>query len=102
MAEPPELWMFIASNIVVLGLGGALTVLSYGAYRRNNRKRSFRDATLGFGLITLGSVVEAVYELGIRGSYELGGRELLALHTVEGVFIALGLAAVFYSVHQYS
>ncbi len=100
MSEPPELWTFVASNVLVLALGGALTVLSYRAYRRLDRP-PLRTAALGFGVITLGTLVEAVYELGIRGSYELTGRELLTLHTVEGAFIAAGLAALFYSLARY-
>ena len=101
MAEPPEFWMFIASNALVLVLGGVLTGLSARALHRNPGKRSFRGAVAGFGSITVGALIEAIYELGIRGSYELGGRELLALHTVEGVLIAVGLGALFYSLQQY-
>ena len=100
MAEPPEFWLFLASNLLLLITGGTLTGLSLRAYRRN-RKRSFQGALIGFGTITLGSLIEAIYELGIRGSYELGGRELLALHTVEGVLIAVGLGALFYSLSRY-
>lgn len=96
MSEPPELWAYLLSNAVVLLLGGALATISFLAYRRSGQ-RSFRDAAAGFGLITLGSLVEAAYELGIRGSYHISGKELLVLHTVEGVFIAVGLGALFYS-----
>lgn len=97
MAEPPELWLFVASNVVLFAFGGTITVLSYGAYRRNADRRTLRDAAVGFGLITAGALVEVVWELGVRGTYELGGRELLALHTVESVLIAGGLAVIFYS-----
>lgn len=100
MSEPPELWTFVISNVVVFVLGGALTALSYRAYRRLDRP-PLRTAAVGFGVITLGTLVEAVYELGIRGSYHLTGREMLALHTVEGAFIAAGLAALFYSLLNY-
>lgn len=100
MAEPPELWTFIASNLLVLGTGGAMTVLSLVAYRRS-QKQSFGTATVGFALITAGGVVDVVYELGIRNSYVLPGRELLALHTVQGVLIALGLAALFVSLKRH-
>lgn len=100
MSEPPELWAFLLSNALVLVLGGALTAISFLASRRSGQ-RSFRNAALGFGLITLGALVEAVYELGIRGSYHLNGKELLVLHTVEGIFIAVGLAALFYSLRNH-
>lgn len=101
MAEPPEFWMFIASNLLVLVMGGIMTTLSLQAARRNTDHPSLKWAVWGFGVITFGTLVEAIYELGIRGSYELNGRELLALHTVEGVLIALGLGALFYSLRQY-
>lgn len=101
MAEPVEFWTFLASNLVVLGFGGVLTWLSLLAYRRNPETRAFGVASFGFGAITVGSLVEAVYELGVRGSYELGGRELLALHSIEGLLIAVGLASLFYSIRQY-
>lgn len=100
MGDPPEFWLFVVSNAVLLLLGGVLTTLSVRAYGRTH-KRAFWWAIIGFGLITAGGLVEAVYELGIRGSYELGGRELLALHTVEGVVLALGLGSLFYSLNQY-
>lgn len=96
MSEPPELWAFLFSNLVVLLFGGGMTVLSVLAYRRSGT-RSFRGAAVGFGLITAGALVEAAYQILLRRSYELPGRELLVLQTVEGVLIALGLAVLFYS-----
>lgn len=101
MAEPPEFWLFVASNLLVLLLGGVLTGLSVAALRRQPSNPAFRGAVVGFGAITLGTIVEGIYELGIRDSYYIGGRELLALHSVEGLLIALGLAALFYSLRQY-
>ena len=100
MAEPPELWAFVLSNFLLLLMGGILMGLSYRAYYRSGNG-SFRAASAGFGVITVGSLVEIIYELGIRGSYHLSGRELLALHTVEGVLIATGMAILFYSVARY-
>lgn len=96
----PELTAYLLSNALVLLLGGALTVLSGVAYRRA-RERSFAIASAGFALVTLGSVVEAVYELWVRGGFSLSDRELLALHAVEGVIIALGLAGLFLSLRRY-
>lgn len=98
--DPPEFWAFILSNLIVLALGGVLTLLSYRTYRRNGRQ-SLRLATVGFAAITFGSLIEAFYQLGIRGSYKLAGRELLAIQTIEGVLIAAGLAALFYSIRGY-
>ena len=100
MAEPPELWTFIASNLLILATGGTMTILSLRAYQRS-RNNSFGTASVGFGLITVGGLIDIIYELGIRQSYELPGRELLALHTVQGVIIAAGLATLFISLHRH-
>jgi hypothetical protein len=97
MAQPPEFWTFVASSVLVLLLGGAMTVLSYLAYRRED-KRSLWVAGVGFGLVTTVGVIAAVYQLGIARTYELSGRELLSLQTVEGVVLLLGLLALIYSV----
>lgn len=100
MNEPPELWAFLLSNLVVLVFGGGMTMLSLLAYRRSGTP-SFQGAAVGFGLITAGSLVELVYQIVLRRSYELPGRELLVLQTVEGLLIAAGLAALFYSLKNY-
>jgi hypothetical protein len=102
MAEPPELWTFAIANLVTFGLGFVLTGLSYYAYRTDGHRRSFRNATIGFGLLTLGMAVAPVYQLGIRGDYNLGGRELLALQTVEGALLAAGLGMLFYSIYWHN
>lgn len=101
MSESPEFWLFVVSNLIVLLFGGVLTALSVAAMRRAPEKRALRGAAVGFGAITLGTVVEGVYELGIRDSYYIGGRELLVLHSVEGFLIAGGLAALFLSLREY-
>ncbi|MFB6139486.1 MAG: hypothetical protein ABEJ26_03520 [Halosimplex sp.] len=100
MANTPELVAYLLSNALVLLLGSVLTVLSALAYRRAG-EWSFGVASIGFGLVTFGSVVEAVYELGVRGSFSLSTRELLLLHAVEGTIIAVGLAALFASLRRY-
>lgn len=100
MAEPPEFWAFLLANLVLGLFGGVLTALSFTAYRRNG-KTSFRNATLGFAFVTLGGSVEPIYQLPVKGSYELGGREMLALQSVEGILIGLGLALLFFSIYAY-
>lgn len=100
MTEPPEFWAFLFSNVLLLAMGGTLTALSFAAYRRSGTS-SFRLAGVGFLVLTVGTLVEAIYELGIRGSYELSGRELLALHTVESLLIAAGLGLVFWSLKRH-
>lgn len=99
MAEPPEFWTYLLANLFVFGFGATLTALSYHAYRVNDRKPSFRTSTLGFGVLTVGGVVEPVYQLGLRDDYLISGRELLALQTMEGAFLAVGLGLLFYSIY---
>lgn len=99
MAEPPELWTFLFANLFVFGFGATLTTLSYYAYRVNDRRPSFRLSTIGFGILTLGGIVEPLYQLGLKQDYLISGRELLALQTIEGAFVAAGLGLLFYSIY---
>lgn len=104
MAEPPEFWVFIAANLLVLGVGAGMASLSVRAYRRTG-KPSLRYASVGFALITVGAVSDAVYDLGIRATrftrlYDISGRELLLLYAAQAVLLGLGLAALFYSLRR--
>lgn len=100
MANPPELWTFILANAIAIGLGTVMTGLSFYVYYVG-RRRSFRDATAGFGILTLGMSVEPVYQLGVRDEIAPSGRELLALQTVEGVLLGVGFALLFYSIYRH-
>ena len=95
-----QLWMFIASNLLVFALGGALTVLSFKAQKRLG-KETLRFTTLGFALITISIVVEAVYAPGIAGGDWLTSGQLLMLYTAESLLVASGLACIAYSLLQY-
>lgn len=101
MAEPPEVLAFLVSNLVVLCFGTILAVFSYVTYRRHDGEH-FRYAAIGFGLVTLGGLTESIYQFGVKGSYWLGGRELLAVQSAEGLLIGLGLALLFYSIYSFS
>jgi hypothetical protein len=96
----PELTAYLLSNALVLVLGMALVGVSVAAYRRTD-ERAFATAAAGFACITLGSIVEAIYELGVRQSFALSSRELLITHAVEGVLVAIGLATLFYSLWRH-
>lgn len=101
MAEPPEVWSFILANLFVFAFGTGLTAFSYLAYRRNEGAH-FRNAAVGFAMVTVGGgAVEPLYQTGLKGSYDLGGRELLAMQSLEAVLIGAGLAMLFYSVYSY-
>jgi hypothetical protein len=100
MTEPPELWAFVVVNSVLFVAGGTLTGLSYRAYLRVH-ERALRLASIGFGFITVGGLLEVVYQFGIRRDYHLAGRESLALQTTESMIITIGLVIIFYAVTQY-
>lgn len=100
MAEPPEFWTYVLTNFTVFGFGAVLTALSYFAYRANPGRRSLRNSAVGFGLLTIGGLVAPAYQLALTGRYELGGRELLAVQSVEGLFLAAGFGMLFYSVYR--
>lgn len=105
MAEPPEFWTFVGANLLVLLIGTGLTLLSSQAYRRLG-KQSLAYATAGFALITVGAVVDAIYDFGLRGVgnpggiYDVSARELLLLHAGQSVLLAVGLAILFVSLQR--
>lgn len=59
-----------------------MALIALRAYWRE-RVRSLLFAAIGFGLITIGSLLEGVYQFGLEGTYFLTGLELLRLQTVE-------------------
>jgi len=100
MAEPPEFWAFLVANSVLFVAGGVLTGLSYRAYYRVGRS-GLGLAAGGFALVTVGGLLELAYQLGLRQDYHLGGRESLALQTVESLVIATGLGVLFFALSRY-
>lgn len=100
MAEPVEFWAFVVVNSILFVAGSVLTGLSYRAYLRV-RQDTLRLAAGGFGLITLGGLLELIYQIGIRQDYHLSGRELLALQTFESSIITFGLLVIFYAISNY-
>ncbi len=102
MAEPLEFWTFVLTNFMMFGFGFLLTGLSYFAYRRDTSRVALRNATIGFGLLTIGGLIAPIYQIGYKTQYQLDGRELLAVQSVEGLFLAAGLGMLFYSIYRYS
>lgn len=74
---------------VLLALGLATTAVSLRAYRRE-RTRYLRDATVGFGFITLGVLVEGFL-------YQFTGLTLTQVHLVESAALACGFAVLLWS-----
>ena len=100
MAEPPEFWSFLVANSLLFIAGGSLTALSYRAYLRVQQD-SLRLAAEGFALITLGGLLDIIYQLGVRQDYNLGARESLALQTLDSLVITAGLVVIFYALSRY-
>lgn len=98
MTEYPELWAFIFANIGLFVISSVLIGVSYVAYRQSDGQTSYLIATLGFGAVSLGGIVEPVYQLIVRGDPNITGTELLWLQTGEGILIAGGLGLLFYAI----
>lgn len=96
----PELWAFIVVNTGLFAVSTLLTALSYLAYRRNDQP-SYGFATIGFGLIIFGGLVEPLYQVVVRGDYNLDMSEMLLLQASEGALIAIGLGTLFYAVTRH-
>lgn len=97
----PELWAFVLANTGLFIVSSVLTGLSYLAYRRDGRS-SYKFTTIGFGFVVLGGLVDPLYQLGVRGDYNITGSELLFLQTAEALLIASGLGILFYAITRYT
>ena len=73
----------VAVRVLLLLVGLATTAISFRAYRRE-RTRYLRDATLGFGFITLGVLIEGFL-------YQFTGLTLTQVHVAESVALVVGL-----------
>lgn len=93
-----ELWAYLLSNTGAIVAGGLLTGLSVLAYRRNPGRPSYRFASLGFGLILLGTLIDPVFLFRMSVGRHLTITELLALQFSEDILFAAGLGALFYAI----
>ncbi|MFB6178828.1 MAG: hypothetical protein ABEI77_03775 [Halorientalis sp.] len=89
-------WLYVGTNLLVLLVGGALTYLSYVAYQRTTDE-SLGLATVGFGVVTLGALLEMAYDFLVTRGRELTTSDLFVLRTVESLVIGLGLLVLFYA-----
>lgn len=80
-----EVWGLALTGIrmLLLVLGLATTATSFRAYRRE-RTHYLRDATIGFGFITLGILIEGFL-------YQFTGFTLTQVHVVESIALVAGL-----------
>lgn len=81
-----EHFLLVAGKIAVLVLGSAITTLALLAFRRTGQ-RLMLYMGLGFGLVTLGSIVEGVF-------FESLGWDLAAVHLLESLLVLGGLAGI--------
>lgn len=97
-ASQTEIWALAAARILLVLLIAGFVVLSALAFRRE-RKRSMLGAVVGFTLIAVGLLIEVVYEMSIKGSVFLSGKEIVRLQTVEAVTVLAGFFALLVSVY---
>ena len=81
----------IALKTVTPLLGGLITVLSYRAYSRTGA-RSLGYLSVGFGIVTLGTLLGGVVDQVLRAGFQLG-------QLVESALLALGFAVIVYSLY---
>jgi len=86
-----DVWfvLLVTTRLGLLALGLATTVIGYRAYRRHGG-RYLRDATIAFGFITVGVLIEGVL-------YQLTSLSLEQVHVAETVVIGIGFAVLLYS-----
>ncbi|MEF8800050.1 MAG: hypothetical protein V5A38_00650 [Halolamina sp.] len=79
----------VGVRVLLLGLGLTTTAISFRAYRQEGT-RYLRDATIGFGFITLGVLIEGFL-------YQLTTLTLTQVHIAESVALLCGFAVLLWS-----
>lgn len=97
-----EVWALIAVNFLGFFLGVVITVISYRTYRARGRKPSLRNATIGFGCLTVGTATAPIYQMGIADAPVYASTQNVPLQILEGTLISLGFLLLFFSVYRYS
>jgi hypothetical protein len=75
--------VLVGVRVLLLLMGLATTAISFRAYRREG-VRYLRDATVGFGFITLGVLIEGFL-------YQFTALTLTQVHIAESVALVVGL-----------
>lgn len=101
IASTAKVWILLLVNFLGVLLGIVITGLSYVAYRSNDQKKALRNATIGFGLLTAGTAVEPVYQLGIVGTHVLASEQNVPLQILEASMISTGFLVLFFSIYKY-
>lgn len=101
MDNQPEFWVYVLANTGLFVVGSVLAGLSFLAYRRSDGERSYRLATVGFGFVVLGGLVEPFYLFIIQKNETITETEMLLLQAGEGTLLTFGLGALFYGITQH-
>ena len=83
--------LVVAFKTITLILGGLITYYAYKAYRRT-RSPSLRAVTLGFALVTLGSLLAGA-------AHQAFGLNPSLVLSVESALTAIGFAIILYSLY---
>ncbi|MDS0243194.1 MULTISPECIES: hypothetical protein [unclassified Haloferax] len=84
--------VLIGVRLLVLALGLLITYYSLEAYRRT-RTHYMRNASIGFGIITLGVFLEGVL-------FQFAGFDLAIVHIIESIAIGLGFLVLLISLRR--
>lgn len=79
-------------RLLVLVLGVLITYYSLKAYRRT-KTRYMRDASIGFGIITIGVFLEGLL-------FRFLGLDLVLVHIIESVAIGVGFVVLLISLRR--
>ncbi|KAB1185134.1 MULTISPECIES: hypothetical protein [Haloferax] len=84
--------VLVGVRLVVLLLGVLITFYSYQAYQKT-RAPYLRNASIGFGIITVGVFIEGVL-------FEFAGFDIIIVHLIESIGIGLGFAVLLISLRR--
>ncbi len=88
-----EIYILRSFKLVIVLLGAVLIYLGLKGYRRNQSQEMI-FLTLGFALITAGSVAAGVL-------FEFLGFQLVDVEIVESAMVILGFASLIYSIYGF-
>jgi hypothetical protein len=91
MADATVPSLIIALKTLTLVLGGLITYYAYRAYRRT-RSRSLGALALGFGIMTLGTLLAGIADQLFNANFQVG---LL----IESALLATGFGVIVYSLY---
>lgn len=86
------IWIIRVAEFFILLIGGGIAFTAYRAYRKN-KDGAFLIASLGFGLLVLGSIVEGML-------FELARYDLIESHMIRSIITAVGFLAILIAIRR--